>query len=69
MRKRRRWPIALVVLSLAVLVAAPFLSAPLGWRTRLVAWKLRGALPEMTWTELYRAVQPGNASLQPSTLF
>jgi alcohol dehydrogenase (cytochrome c) len=66
--RRRVLAIGLVLASLAF-VGLVLSWSSLQWRAQLVAWKLRGSMPDMTWGELYRAVTPGNRYLDHRMLF
>jgi alcohol dehydrogenase (cytochrome c) len=57
--------IAVVLLSSTALVLS---WTPLQWRAELAAWKLGGRLADMTWGELYGAVQPGRRYLNHERL-
>lgn len=65
--RRRALQAAFVAVFLGSFVLV-FFWAPLQWRAEVAAWKLRGALPDMTWRELYGAVQPGRPYLNPELL-
>jgi alcohol dehydrogenase (cytochrome c) len=69
MNRLRVVAVFLLVAALAGGAALWLLRDQWGWRVHLLAWKVDGSLPELTWSELAGALSPGNDYLQPDVLF